>query len=597
VNITLRLAFDEFTANELLNVMARHNARLLRKHPSLPLLYDSGTEYQREKSELWQDVAAMYQRGIEDCDALSAARAGELIARGWRALRPGEGGYELAQRLRPQSIRAEVLLVTKTAPGTPGAYHCITRYQVGQHWYRDDPSARLGMYDGRRKRGNYPYGNRTEAELRVAGVIPRSETPLRADGAALEDSMTDQASIAGEIFEEARMAGLLEFGAAFDEYIAGSLLDEDGDGEDDSEFGAMSGKERRERRRARRLRRRARRKRMRAKNKKDKAKDLMARANKNHKRKGRKGTNPPRHPTAPGAPPAPPQTDMLYEPSATDSSWFAPGQQAQRVAWQRFQQRNGGSATFQPSSFAPMTSSASSFQNLAPGMSEVDRAWLATPDVMEEVIDEEVISGIAFAGYEMGCVEAANQIAGQLKRASFAGAVDGGGEVEFGFIRKMIDRIKERRKERESLRDGRKQKRKLRRALRKAKRNARQHERTEKAVARVEEQNAALSTAFTQQTGLPAPVVPGAPGAPGAASTAMVPGAPGMPGMAPMNGLKPVGPGISMMTDGTTGAFAIPLGNGLTLVQQTAPGVVTPVNVNQFAAQARLSAGRLLAAG
>ena len=91
----------------------------------------------------------MLLQGHEDCDGLASARAGELQARGWRALRPGDDGYVLAQQLRPDPIRAEVMLTTRSRPDDTGLYHCIVRYRVGGRWLRDDPSARLGMNGGR----------------------------------------------------------------------------------------------------------------------------------------------------------------------------------------------------------------------------------------------------------------------------------------------------------------------------------------------------------------------------------------------------------------------------------------------------------------
>src|SRR5690606_425683 len=125
------------------------NAILLRAQPDLPLLYDSGVVYRRESDETWCDFLNMLAQGHEDCDGLSAARAGELMARGAAALRPGDEGYALAARARPATLRAEVMLTTRTEPTTPGLYHCIVRYRVGDRWFRDDPSARLGMNGGR----------------------------------------------------------------------------------------------------------------------------------------------------------------------------------------------------------------------------------------------------------------------------------------------------------------------------------------------------------------------------------------------------------------------------------------------------------------
>ena len=145
MKIAVKLAFDEQAALRLLNWLAQENALLLRARPELPLLYDSGVVYQRETDETWCDYLNMLAQGHEDCDGLASARAGELIAKGWAALRPGDGGHAEAQRRRPASIPAEVMLTTRSTADAPGLYHCIVRYRVGTRWHRDDPSKRLGM--------------------------------------------------------------------------------------------------------------------------------------------------------------------------------------------------------------------------------------------------------------------------------------------------------------------------------------------------------------------------------------------------------------------------------------------------------------------
>lgn len=141
--------FDEGEAVSLLNWMARHNRRVLVKNPDFPGLYESGVRYEREEVETWLDYTELLVQGHEDCDGLAAARAGELLARGWRALHQGEGGFAAARELRLGSIVAEVVLATRTLPGEHGLYHCIVRYVVDGRVYWDDPSARLGMLDRR----------------------------------------------------------------------------------------------------------------------------------------------------------------------------------------------------------------------------------------------------------------------------------------------------------------------------------------------------------------------------------------------------------------------------------------------------------------
>jgi hypothetical protein len=149
VNITVALTFNERDAVSLLNWLARCNARLLRERPTLPLLYATSVRYGREEEETWSDYIQLLAQGWEDCDALAAARAGELIARGWKALAPNDPGYAAARAARLESIPSEVALTTSIKKGEHGLYHCVVRYVVnGTAWF-DDPSARLGMLEER----------------------------------------------------------------------------------------------------------------------------------------------------------------------------------------------------------------------------------------------------------------------------------------------------------------------------------------------------------------------------------------------------------------------------------------------------------------
>lgn len=175
LKIELSLAFREGAAVRLLNWLAQEDALIMRERSDLPLLYDSGVRYEREKTEQWLDTIMLYEQGFEDCDGLSAARAGELMARGWKALGPEDGGYHQAQRERPTYIEARPFLRTRTVPGKPGMYHCIVRYRVGDHWYRDDPSARLGMFQGEHQAN--PWGSKAEPKKvsrKIAGPLKRA---------------------------------------------------------------------------------------------------------------------------------------------------------------------------------------------------------------------------------------------------------------------------------------------------------------------------------------------------------------------------------------------------------------------------------------
>ena len=147
--VYLHIVFGENKSVRLLNWLAEWNAEILRRKPSLPGLYASGVRYERETEETWSDYINLLLQKWEDCDALAAARAGELKARGWRALAPGDDGYAEAKRRRSR-IEARVFMRTRLAPGKPGLYHCLVRYRLpGGEWMFDDPSARLGMLDRR----------------------------------------------------------------------------------------------------------------------------------------------------------------------------------------------------------------------------------------------------------------------------------------------------------------------------------------------------------------------------------------------------------------------------------------------------------------
>ena len=100
MRIAIQLAFQEEAAVRLLNWLAQENARILRARPDLPALYDARVVYRRERGEAWCDYLNLLARGWEDCDGLAAARAGELLARGWRALTDGDPGFAEARRLK-----------------------------------------------------------------------------------------------------------------------------------------------------------------------------------------------------------------------------------------------------------------------------------------------------------------------------------------------------------------------------------------------------------------------------------------------------------------------------------------------------------------
>lgn len=146
MRIVVRLTFAEKAALRLLNWLAYENALLLLQRPDLPNLYESDVVYATEDEETWSDLLEVLEAGEEDCDSLAAWRAGELIARGYEALLPWQGGYREAREDRIAHIPAEVILKTRSPLDRPGGlYHCIVRYHINGKSYIDDPSARLGM--------------------------------------------------------------------------------------------------------------------------------------------------------------------------------------------------------------------------------------------------------------------------------------------------------------------------------------------------------------------------------------------------------------------------------------------------------------------
>lgn len=145
--ISLIMDFSPPEVLRLLNLVAGIDGRQFAADPSLPGVYESGVVYRREEDETFADWKNTLLQGWEDCDSLAPARAGELVARGYRALRLGDDGYEHAQRNRPASIEAWCFLTTRSDPKEKGKlYHVEVNYHIGGRIYHDDPSARLGMY-------------------------------------------------------------------------------------------------------------------------------------------------------------------------------------------------------------------------------------------------------------------------------------------------------------------------------------------------------------------------------------------------------------------------------------------------------------------
>lgn len=130
----MRVTIDDpyaLVVREVGSAIARHNARLIRQGWDIPPLYESGIIYKMEGSpELWLDAPAIVAQGNDDCEGLSAYRAGELIAR---------EGLE-------SDVWTRLVQNPNSFGGSGGrTFHAVTRVRKGGQDYFDDPSARLHM--------------------------------------------------------------------------------------------------------------------------------------------------------------------------------------------------------------------------------------------------------------------------------------------------------------------------------------------------------------------------------------------------------------------------------------------------------------------
>lgn len=94
-------------AEQVLQGLAKANAAAWRLYPHMPRLYQSGTRYQRELSgtrEHWKSYPVILKTKRADCDDLSAARVGELIAFG-----EDPGAKVHIYRTSPKTLHAVVL--------------------------------------------------------------------------------------------------------------------------------------------------------------------------------------------------------------------------------------------------------------------------------------------------------------------------------------------------------------------------------------------------------------------------------------------------------------------------------------------------------
>lgn len=133
---------DPAMITAVLNAAADVQARSLVGQRRL-LLYDTGVVYRYHAREELIDRDILLSRGWGDCISLSVARAAELSAWGGDALLPGDPGFGWRG-----AVEARVLGQHEQRSAGAQYMHMVVEYRVDGEEFRDDPSARLGMYDG-----------------------------------------------------------------------------------------------------------------------------------------------------------------------------------------------------------------------------------------------------------------------------------------------------------------------------------------------------------------------------------------------------------------------------------------------------------------
>ncbi len=105
---------------------------LAYNHPTnyVPPLYESGVFYKR--TEVWDSIPALYQRGYGDCKSLSAAYVAQAI----------RGGRDCAPVYRWIPRPEKNGRIPRLEEGGPVDYHILVQEADGSF---EDPSKRLGM--------------------------------------------------------------------------------------------------------------------------------------------------------------------------------------------------------------------------------------------------------------------------------------------------------------------------------------------------------------------------------------------------------------------------------------------------------------------
>lgn len=108
----------------MLDCLTAIDADYLRKHVSVPLIYQAGVRYMEEPpgQEDWQDIPTCLAMRIADCEDLACWRAAELQVR--------------------HGVMARPFFHEVKRPGGGYLYHILVRHPNGQV---EDPSRILGM--------------------------------------------------------------------------------------------------------------------------------------------------------------------------------------------------------------------------------------------------------------------------------------------------------------------------------------------------------------------------------------------------------------------------------------------------------------------
>jgi len=119
-----------------LNGLVQSNLRIIKTHPGIPPIYQSGVKYRAETGgkEQWSNLLTLLKQGFGDCEDLASWRVAELLAIGQKAkpwvIKTGVGRYHA---------------VVKRADGTIEDPTKIVKRLERQRRAKQNKQKRLGM--------------------------------------------------------------------------------------------------------------------------------------------------------------------------------------------------------------------------------------------------------------------------------------------------------------------------------------------------------------------------------------------------------------------------------------------------------------------